>query len=114
MRPPTGRPSERFRGFAAPWRVFLPAALFLWTLCLCFAASSLPLPHPIPPPAEDDPPPKVSPLRESIGVVVVLAAMLALWAWWRRSNGALPSKWAFCCAAIVFVMLSTLALKGPR
>ena len=60
MRTPTGRPSERFRGFAAPLRVFLPAALFLWTLCVCFAASSLPLPHPIPPPAEDDPPPKVS------------------------------------------------------
>lgn len=57
-----------------------------------------------------DPPVKVSPLRESIGVVVVLAAMLALWAWWRRFNGALPSKWTFCCAAIVFAVLSTLTL----
>ena len=60
MRTPTGRSTVRFRAFAAPWRAFLPAALFLWTLCVCFAASSLPLPHPIPPPAEDDPPPKVS------------------------------------------------------
>lgn len=60
--------------------------------------------------APTDPPVKVSPLRESIGVVVVLAAMLMLWAWWRRFNGALPSKWVFCCAAIVFVMLSTLTL----
>ena len=60
MRTPTGRFKGRLRGFAAPCRVFLPMALFLWTLCVCFAASSLPLPHPIPPPAEDDPPPKVS------------------------------------------------------
>lgn len=57
-----------------------------------------------------DLPAKVSPLRESIGVVVVLSAMLALWMWWRRSNGAFPSKWAFCCAAIVFAMLSALTL----
>ncbi|MBO7088333.1 MAG: hypothetical protein J6W70_00375, partial [Lentisphaeria bacterium] len=60
MRTPTGGFIGRFRAFAGPWRTFLPAALFLWTLCVCFAASSLPLPHPIPPPAEDDPPPKVS------------------------------------------------------
>ena len=60
MRTPLGRFTVRFRSFAAPSRAFLPAALFLWTLCVCFAASSLPLPHPIPPPAEDDPPPKVS------------------------------------------------------
>ena len=57
---PTGRFTVRFRGFPAPLRAFLPAALFLWTICVCLAASSLPLPHPIPPPAEDDPPPKVS------------------------------------------------------
>ena len=57
-----------------------------------------------------DSPAKVSPLRESVGVLVVLVAMLALWAWWRRFNGAFPSKWTFCCAAIVFVVLSTLTL----
>ena len=60
--------------------------------------------------APSDPPAKVSPLREAIGVAVVLVAMLALWIWWRRSNGAFPSKWAYCCAAIVFVMLTTLTL----
>ena len=60
MRTPTGGFIGRFRAFAGPWRTFLPAAFFRWTLCVCFAASSLPLPHPIPPPAEDDPPPKVS------------------------------------------------------
>ena len=57
-----------------------------------------------------DTPAKVSPLRESVGVVVVLSVMLALWAWWRRSNGAFPSKWTFCCAAIVLVVLSILTL----
>lgn len=57
-----------------------------------------------------DSPAKVSPLRESIGVVVVLSVMLTLWAWWRRSNGAFPSKWAIWCAAIVFAMLSTVTL----
>ena len=60
--------------------------------------------------APTDAPVKVSPQRESVGVAVVLSAMLAFWAWWRRSNGAFPSKRTFCCAAIVFAMLSALTL----
>ena len=57
-----------------------------------------------------DPPAKVSPLREAVGVLTVMLLMLALWVWWRMCIGGLPSRLAFCCAAVVFAMLSALTM----
>jgi uncharacterized lipoprotein YddW (UPF0748 family) len=58
MKDRLGRPLFRSRtprtGFH--FRAFLPVLFLTVFLCACLSGASLPLPHPIPPPAEDPPP----------------------------------------------------------
>ncbi|MBR4717383.1 MAG: hypothetical protein IKP09_04920, partial [Lentisphaeria bacterium] len=51
------RTGLRFRAF------FLPALFLTVFLCACLSGASLPLPHPIPPPAEDPPPATKKPVQ---------------------------------------------------
>ena len=59
MKTRVGRTRDRFRFPLSGFRAFLlPALIFSLLLCACLSGqtSGLPLPHPIPPPAEDPPP----------------------------------------------------------